>query len=123
MQSEGRKYRGDAFGHHRFSRTRRAYHDEVVPSGGSDFKRALYTFLTFDISEIEVEIILSCKKFGTCVDDRWCQFPLSVEKIDYLANIFHSVHVELVDDSSFSHICFGDDKAIESLCPGLYGNG
>ena len=43
---------GQARGHQRFARTRRADHQQVVPACRGDFQRALGGFLTFDLLEI-----------------------------------------------------------------------
>ena len=123
VQGERRQYRGDAFGHHRFSGTRRAYHDEVVTAGGSHFEGAFYVFLPFHVGKVEVEVVLGGEKFGTGVDDGGGQFPVAVEEVDHLFDVIDPIDVEPVDDGGLPHIGAGHDEPLEPLCPRQYGNG
>ena len=50
---ERRQQAGQALRQHRFARTRRADHQQIMPAGGRHLQRALGGFLALDIGEIE----------------------------------------------------------------------
>ena len=64
-QSEGRQYRRQSFGHHRFSRTGSTYHYYIVSSRSSYLQSTFDALLSFDVGKVHIETVYIGEKQAT----------------------------------------------------------
>ncbi|GBD05157.1 hypothetical protein HRbin20_00735 [bacterium HR20] len=101
---------------HRFARTRRADHDDVVPTSSGDFERALDGFLTFDVRKVRFMVApMPFEQLGWIYGD-WCGGEFASEDGDYLTERFCSQHVERLRQCGFFRIRCRDDHATIAAC-------
>ena len=122
-ERKGRKDAGKAFCHHRLAASRRAYHNQVVSACRCNLQGTFHAFLTLDIGKVEREIGLAPVKFLARIDDSRFQFALAVEEIDDFGDVFHAVHVQVIDHGGFTRVLLGEDESFESLLAGADGYG
>lgn len=124
-QCKGRQDGGQTFCKHRFSRTGRTDKYHIVSACCGYLHGAFDIFLTFHIAEIKLGVKDIVHKLCACVDDGWLDLQIAVEEINDLCQCLDPYHIEVIDNSRFAGILFGQYDAFEFLFAGLhcYGQG
>ncbi len=108
VKADGRKDRGDAFGQHGFSGTRRADHDQVVPAGSGHFQGALGQLLSHDFGIIRIGFAFSLKQARNIgffrIDPR-----IAPEKIDDLGQGGDRKGQDVLNHGRFQAVLKGND--------------
>ena len=84
-----------------------------MTAGASHLKGAFHIVLSLHIAEIEGEIALCFGKFGARIDYGRFQRLFAIEQLHHLRNVVHAIHLQIVDDSGFGSVFFGQDKSLE----------
>ena len=124
MQSQRRQNRREPLGHHRLARPGRPHKQYVMTSGTCHFKRPLHKLLSLDLGKIEIKIIAPAAKFGTGIkNNRLQRSPVSIEKLHNLTQALHTIHFEIVHNSSLSSIGHRKNHPLETLLPSFDSHG
>lgn len=86
-ERERRKNGRQTLSHHRLTRTRRSYHDEVVSASRSYFQGTFHILLTSHVSIVEVEMTLVLVEFLAGIDDGGRRIALVVHELDDLEQV------------------------------------
>src|SRR4029453_2650816 len=111
----------DAFRQHRFARTRRANHQDVVTARDGYLDRALDVALAFHGAEIDIVTLARRKEFaqsGACRQKR----NFAAQERERLPQILHAVYVDFVDHRGFERICFGNQQRAFAAASRLEGH-
>ena len=94
-----------------------------MTTGSRHFECTFYALLSTDIREIEFEVVLLLIELlaGVCMSGLYG--GVAIEEIDDFHQVFHTIDVEVVNDSSLANVLFGHDEALELFFAGTNGNG
>ena len=107
---------GNALRQHRFARTRRADHENVVTAGDRDLDRAFDVMLTFHVSEIDIVTLVGCEKSAE-IATSWEQRKFAAKKLEGLAQIVDAVDVDLVHHGGFKRVRFWHEERLLAAAP------
>src|SRR6266540_2140072 len=102
---------GNALGQHRFSRSRRPDHQDVVTSGHRDFNGPFDVSLTLYVSEIDVIALVCGKKSGQIGACRK-KGSFAAQERECLPQILDAVDIDLIDHRGFQRICFWNKQRV-----------
>src|SRR6185369_7670581 len=111
----------DAFRQHRFSRTRRADHEDIVTAGDGYLDGTLDVSLTFYIAEIDIIILVGSEEFAQ-ISARGQERDFAAQKGERLPQILHTVYVDLVDHRGFERVGFGHEQRSLAAASRLKGD-
>src|SRR5205814_2594544 len=93
----------DAFGQHRFTRARRADHQDVVTTSDSYLDRSLHVSLAFYVAKIDVVTLMRGEKFAQ-ISARGKQGNFAAQKRECLPQILHTIDVDLIHRRCFEGV-------------------
>src|SRR5581483_8325336 len=94
-----------------------------MTAGSSDLQGAFNSCLSFNITEINVIIVLRSKKVIPGIYKRWIDRQLIFYEIDHLLERSYTVYINLVHDSSFLCVLLRKNDSFKAFPARLYGNG
>ena len=115
LQSQWGHNRSYPLRHHRFSCSRRAYHNQIMTTGGSDLKSSLNIFLPFYIFKIEIKFTLLLIKLFSSIDYSRRQNSLIIKKFDHFTDIPDTINIEIIYDSRLFYIRLRNDEPFKSV--------
>src|SRR5438045_72161 len=84
---------GNAFRQHRFARTRRADHEEIVSASDGDFDRPFHVSLAFHVAEVDLERLMTRKEIAQ-ITTRWLEVTLAADEREGFAQVLHAVDID-----------------------------
>ena len=73
----------------------------------------LYVFLPFDIGKIEIERSIGPAELLAGVHHRGRGMRVAGEKIDYLGEAFHPIHLQIIDYGGFESVGLGQNDSFQ----------
>ena len=91
----------------RFAASRRSYHDDVMSACCCYFECSLYELLSFDVGEVDVELVLLFEEHFLGVECRRLELVYIGEEENDLGEVFHAVNFEAADNGCLLGVGFG----------------
>ena len=79
-------------------------------------------FLTLHVAKVEPCLVVTFVKFGSGIKYGGGKFGLSIEEVNHLAQVFHTIYIEFVYNSSLAHVILRNDNAFEAHFASLYSH-
>ena len=88
----------------------------------SNLKSTFHALLPTYIGKVEIVGILLLVELFPCIYKSGFKFGRTVKESDYIGQIVHSQHIELVYNSGLAHILLRNNQALELLLTGTDGH-